>query len=339
MQNAYSRRPVYSSMQANQKISPKYQIIMGDWSHSEGLDVGVYLQWLETWVRGVDTGIQNTKKPMHVFEKGSNRWVNIRTYPVVTQSEKFFLQPKGMLHSSQSFQTGSDQIAWGEPEQNGTKLVFNTSVFSDGATLSGPISAIIYASSNNTNMVLIAKLFDVNPQGKAELLTSGAMLGSLSQLDQHKSWKDENGNIIWPWHKFDRDRYLKPNQNYRFDLALSPRQWAVNPNHHLRLEITTAQSTSICPKTGIPTTTDFELCGQTRVQEKTVLKGLYTIRYGSKFPSALNLPLMPLHAFKEVRAGQVPTPWNDGSRKIVDRNTIMPSHALPLDWSSDSSIP
>ncbi|MGP5548979.1 hypothetical protein [Psychrobacter alimentarius] len=46
----------------------------------------------------------------------------------------------------------------------------------------------------------------------------------------------------------------------------------------------------------------------TRVQEKTPPKGLYTIRYGSKFPPVLNLPLMPLHAFKEVRAGQVPTP-------------------------------
>lgn len=332
LQNAYIRRPVYAAMQANQKISPKYQIIMGDWGHSEGLDVGIYLQWLETWVRGIDTGIQDTETPMHLFEKGSNQWVNIKSYPVTTQYESFFLQPNERLEQSQSVKTENEKINWGEPEQNGTKRVFNTQIFPEGATLAGPMSVTLYASSNNSNLVLIAKLFDVNPQGQAELLTSGAILGSLSQLDQDKSWKDKHGNFIWPWHKFDREQYLKPNKVYRFDVALSPRQWAIKANHRLRLELTTAQSESICPNEGIPTTTHFELCGQTLSQLKTVPGGVYHLFYGTEYPSALNLPLLPLDPFKKIHAGQIPTAWNENLRKIVKQEPLIPTYALPLDW-------
>ena len=194
------------------------------------------------------------------------------------------------------------------------------------------MSVTLYASSNNSNLVLIAKLFDVNPQGQAELLTSGAILGSLSQLDQDKSWKDKHGNFIWPWHKFDREQYLKPNKVYRFDVALSPRQWAIKANHRLRLELTTAQSESICPNEGIPTTTHFELCGQTLSQLKTVPGGVYHLFYGTEYPSALNLPLLPLDPFKKIHAGQIPTAWNENLRKIVKQEPLIPTYALPLDW-------
>ena len=49
----------------------------------------------------------------------------------------------------------------------GGKLSYSTPPLAEGATLSGPISATIYASSSNTNMVLIGRLFDVAPGGTA----------------------------------------------------------------------------------------------------------------------------------------------------------------------------
>ena len=56
LQNAYAKRPVWLPMEKNQPVSPKYQMIMGEWKHAQGLDAAVYLQWLETWLQGKDTG-------------------------------------------------------------------------------------------------------------------------------------------------------------------------------------------------------------------------------------------------------------------------------------------
>lgn len=55
---------------------------MGNWGHGEGLDLGVYLQWFETWIKGKDTGIRNTQRPMHLFEMGTQRWTNVARYPL-----------------------------------------------------------------------------------------------------------------------------------------------------------------------------------------------------------------------------------------------------------------
>jgi hypothetical protein len=51
--------------------------------------MGVYLEWLETWLKGVDTGLQDTTLPMHLFEEGSGNWVNVRGYPLTDNYTKW----------------------------------------------------------------------------------------------------------------------------------------------------------------------------------------------------------------------------------------------------------
>ncbi|MBS0430909.1 MAG: CocE/NonD family hydrolase, partial [Proteobacteria bacterium] len=70
LQNAAAGRPVDAPMDIA-RSDPRWQIIVGDWSHAQGLDVGVYLQWFETWLKGADTGIARTTTPMHVYEMGT----------------------------------------------------------------------------------------------------------------------------------------------------------------------------------------------------------------------------------------------------------------------------
>ncbi len=55
----------YEPMDKDRKVSLRYQLIMGNWGHAQGLDPGIYLQWFETWLKGVDTGIENTSTPIH----------------------------------------------------------------------------------------------------------------------------------------------------------------------------------------------------------------------------------------------------------------------------------
>jgi uncharacterized protein len=327
LQNAHDKRDIFAPMTTRQATTPRYQIIMGNWPHAAGLDVGIYLQWLETWVRGVDTGIENTRTPMHLFEPGTNRWVNAAQFPFVTENTAWHLAPGETLQPGAK-NSGKETLVWGDPAQIGSKLNFTTPPFPKGATLSGAISATIYASSSNTNLELIAHLYDVSPDGSSIApLAKGVVLGSQHELDRSKTWTDKHGIVTWPWPTLQRDDYLKPDEVYRFDIALGPRQWAINPDHRLRLELTTQSPADVCPPADLPPKNEPNPCRLTAPQQVTVPGATYKILYGAKWPSALNLPQLPWKSFTEVRSGVPPTAWSENQRKLETRDIT-----LPLDW-------
>ena len=74
--------------------------------------------------------------------------------------------------------SGGDTLRFGAPDQSQGTLRFDTSALQVGATLSDPISATVYARSSNTNLALIARLYDVAPNGDAAQISIGAMLAS-----------------------------------------------------------------------------------------------------------------------------------------------------------------
>ncbi len=331
LQNAYAGRDVDLPMEKDQKVTPKYQLIMGGWDHGQGLDLGLYLEWLDTWMKNMDTGLQDSTTPMHVYEMGSDRWVNIKGFPQVDSYTRMNLG-NGVL--SMDRQKGSDILNYAEPETTGGTLEYISESFKDGATLSGPVSASIYAHSSNTNMVLIGHLYDVAQDGTETLITRGALVGSLSDLDENKSWKDENGTVIWPWPKLDKDKYLTPGVPQKFEMSLSTRQYGIKPGHKLKFVLTTKTPLSQCPVTGAPPKNDTEPCRLTGTQEKTVPGGVYTIRYGEN--STLNLPLTDYHHFMEVRSGKLDLIWNEGARILVSeqgQNTSEIESLLPMDDS------
>jgi predicted acyl esterase len=97
LQNGYAGRPLFGPMEKGQKCTAKYQIIIGDWSHAEGLNAAVYLEWLDTWLKGKNTGLQDVKNPLHLHETNTDRWVNVDTYPVVQDYTSLKLTRDGKL--------------------------------------------------------------------------------------------------------------------------------------------------------------------------------------------------------------------------------------------------
>lgn len=301
-QNAFNKIPVYRPMSQNTPVSPKYQLIMGDWAHGQGLEPLIFVQWFDTWMKGVKTGMEETTNPLHIYEVGSERWINTDRYPAVSDYSAFYLNPNYMLSKAKPSVAGAETLNWTKPSQNRGKISFSTSYFNEGATLSGPMSVTLYASSSNTNLELIASLYDVTPTGDSIRINFGAVLGSQSELDMSKTWKDNKGSYIWPWPKLDKDLFLKPHQVNRFDISLATRQYALKPGHKLVLQITTQSSEAVCPEKGIIPFT-AEPCGLTKPQSETLPGGVYTIFFSSKYPSALNLPLLPYNHFKSVDKG------------------------------------
>lgn len=325
LQNAAAGRPVDAPMDTA-RTDPRWQIIVGDWSHAQGLDVGVYLQWFETWLKGIDTGIARTATPMHVYEKGTGRWINLAGYPVARTSTRLQFGPGGTLAEAIPASDGSAQLRWGSPDARDGNVAFTSEPFVDGATIAGPISATIYAASSNTNLELIANLYDVAPNGDAQRISIGALLGSQSRLDPERSWHDDAGTTTWPWPLLLRDEYLQPDRMQRFDLFLALRQWGLAPDHRLRLVLTTQSPVSVCPLEGEPTFVS-EPCRLTAPQQATLPGGVYRIGFGKDQPSSLNLPLLAYRAFETVESGPTPTGWDETNRRMAPATTT-----LPLDW-------
>lgn len=334
LQNASSGRPVDAAMTTDQPVTSRYQLVVGGWRHAQGLDAGIVLEWLDTWLNGADTGLQRTTTPMHLYESGADRWINVARYPLVSGYASWALSADGQLAQS-GVQDGTARLVWGAPAGPDSHLSFTSAPWADGGTLAGPISATLYASSSNTNLELIAQLYDVAPDGAAVLVSRGAILGSLRELDPEKSWRDDAGAVIWPWPRLRRDDYLTPGEVVRLDVALAPRQWVVQPGHGLRLDLTTQTPIDRCPESGPPAENEPSPCRLTDTQRATVPGGVYTLRFGPGHASTLNLPQLPRNAFHSVRTGVPPTPWNESSRRIADPAQGDPIFALPLDWGTN----
>src|SRR5262249_12439410 len=138
LQNASRNRTVYAPMRPHQPTTPRYQIIVGDWGHGGGLDDGIVLEWFETWLKGINTGIQHTNTPMHLAEQGTNRWINAAQYPPVSRYTPWYLSGAGALTSDPSTLSGSETLQWGQPTAPGALLEYTTPPLPFGATLAGP---------------------------------------------------------------------------------------------------------------------------------------------------------------------------------------------------------
>jgi uncharacterized protein len=291
LQNAYFRRPLYAPMAPGQRATGRYQIIVGPWGHGQGIDQSIELEWFDTWLKGRHTGMAATSTPMHLYQLGSGTWINTADYPMVASYTPYYLNSAGTLTPSRPTTPGVDSIAYTQPAAPNGSITYATTPFPDGATLAGPISATLYASSSSTNINLIAELDDVAPGGTSTKLTSGSLVGSLRALDLPRSWFDDQGIDIRPYGSFATDHSLVAGKVYTLSLEVSPRVAQLAPGHSLRLTITTQM-----PATGCGALLGVDPCFPTAPQVQT-LPGTYQVEHSPALLSAINLPLLPHDCF------------------------------------------
>ena len=312
LQNAMKDRPVFGSegfatsgpMRSWQQPSGRYQIVIGPGRHGQGIDKTIQLEWYDTWLKGQRTDIQWTSTPLHLYESASDRWVNAARYPIVARSTPYFLAADGAL-SRRAGSPASDSITWAPPEEAGSSQTYTTSPFEDGATLAGPINLSVWASSSNTNLELVADVYDVAPDGTQTWITAGAVLGSLSRIDRARSWYDQSGLLIRPYQPFAADEYVPAGQTRRYDINVQARLWGLAPGHTLRLRLATQASTGATACGGAMGA--VYPCLLTAPQQATLPGGVYEIEHGRGRPSALVLPLLAYQALPTATSGPTPT--------------------------------
>lgn len=293
LQNAYFDRPTHAPMKPGQPTTNRYQIIVSPGGHCAGVNTATELEWMDTWLKGKSTRFSEAgATPMHLYQQGSGTWINTSNYPMVQHYTPYYLNASGKMSKSRPGQhAGSDSLRFTQPSKSGGTLTYTTGPLKHGATIAGPISARIHASSSSTNLNVIARLESVAPDGTATRISSGSLVASLRKLDVGRSWVDKSGTPVRPYGTFTGDDYLTPGKAYELDVAMSPDVTQILPGHSLRLVLSSQMQPSVC-SAGL----GKDPCFPTDPQLKT-LPGEYTIAHNASNPSAINLPLLPYECF------------------------------------------
>jgi hypothetical protein len=313
LQNAYFGRPLFAPMRPGRPVTGRYQVVIGPWEHGGGIDNNILLEWFDTWLKGVHTGMDRTNTPMHVFDRTAQQWVNLSSYPATDRYTPMYLGTDRTLSVGPVSNDGSDTIDWGRPE-NGATLTYTSAPTGKGFVLAGPVAATLYARSPGSNLELIATLQDVDPAGTVTKLSDGYVIGSLRARDATRSWRDRNGRSVRPWCVCDADHWLTPGQVERLDVRLKPVVATIAPGHALRLVLTTQAAAIDCTITHHPVdrpagmVVSGDPCYPTAPQLQT-LPGTYTIEHGPSAPASISLPMLPYGSFPYTGSGKIPTDW------------------------------
>ncbi len=128
LQNAWAGRPVNAPMAAGQPTTGRYQLIDGDYTHlSASVGGGVFnelqLKWFDTWLKGADTGMAETRTPLHYYDQGTRHYAETTTYPIsgaapttyYFSGERSGSAPSrndGSLTTAKPTSSGADTLVW-----------------------------------------------------------------------------------------------------------------------------------------------------------------------------------------------------------------------------------
>lgn len=149
-------------------------------------------------------------------------------------------------------------------------LAYTTPPFDEGRNIAGPITASLYASTDNTNTSWAVMLSVIKSDGTSRMLSKGQLLGAFRGLDESRSWyalasdaSPSNGNLpvdsreppahvhnedeeilIRPYHEFTQanEEPVEPGAIERYDVLMDPIFARIHPGDRLRLSIRTNSS-------------------------------------------------------------------------------------------------
>lgn len=264
--------------------------------------VDMHTRWYDQRLKGIATGIDD-EPPIKLFVMGANRWRFENEWPLArTQWTKMYLHGTGP-HDAQEDAVGDGSLS-GEPpsgyeqadrfrydpdnpvpswgaqyqsmdfcgprdrsgiERRADVLTYTTMPLERDIEVTGPVSAVIYATSSAIDTDFTAALVDVAPDGKAIILCEGICRARF-----------RNGT--------DKPEMMEPGEIYEFKIDMWDTSNLFMAGHRIRVEV----SSSNFPRynrnlnTGNPVETDTDV----RVAHQSMY-------HDAEHPSHVLLPVIP----------------------------------------------
>jgi putative CocE/NonD family hydrolase len=251
------------------------------------------LRWFDNQLKGLDNGIMQ-EPPVKIFVMGINRWRYENEWPLArTEYRNYYFSSKGdantlngdgNLKTKPSKKEMTDQYVY-DPEdpvptigamgpydmstleERPDVLVYTSPPLKKDLEVTGPVRAIIYASSSAVSTDFTAKLVDVYPDGRAIRICEGIIRASHRDPDATPS------NIV-------------PGKIYQFQIDLWATSNVFMKGHRMRVEI----SSSNFPRFDRNLNTGLNFATDT-----TMIKAEQTIYHSTDFPSRIILPVINNH--------------------------------------------
>jgi predicted acyl esterase len=303
-QNAFAGRPLYAPMKPGQPVTGRYQAIVGPWVHGEAYDsqqlLDLKLEWFDTWLKDVDTGMEDTDRPLHLYLNGGGRWIDTAYYPITRNPPTYHLAGTARETTRPGrADVWTGQLAWAPATEDNTLTYTSDPIQGRPQAIAGPSTLTVYVSANTSDVMLAAKLSVVRADGTTEdIAVDGALIGRQRTLDESRTWFGNGGQLLQPYHHFTEEsaQPITPGAIERLDIALLPTLTQLEPGDRLRLMIASQTPTGYHTQL-VPT-----------VEQTAVLAGgVYSIHTSRATPSSLRVPLIPVG-----RLHTSPVSWGPG---------------------------
>ena len=262
-----------------------------------------HIRWFDHWLKGIENGIAD-EPPVNVFVMGANRWRQADDWPIPgTRYTSYYLHSEGKANSlfgdggldtaaptsetpdrfdydpehpvmtaggSTCCSEDLTPISMGPREQQAVEwrpdvLVYSTPPLESDVEVTGPVKAVLYASSSARDTDFTAKLVDVSPNGTAINVAQGII-----RARYRDSW--------------EKPELMQPGQVYKFEIDLWSTSNCFLAGHRIRVEVASSNFPQFDrnPNTGNPFGQDAEL----QVARQTVY-------HDADHPSHIVLPVFP----------------------------------------------
>ena len=174
------------------------RLTIGPWKHTDpgvaGESLRDSLDWFGRHVLGRESG--TTRKRVRLFVGGVRRWLEVEEWPPPARSERWHLQPEGLLHTRLSGASAPDRYRYdpsdptpsvggsllsrsGGPRDNrdlerrSDVLVYTTAPLIRDVEVIGPIAAELHVRSSLAHTDFFVRLCDVEASGRSRNICDG----------------------------------------------------------------------------------------------------------------------------------------------------------------------
>lgn len=254
-------------------------------------------KWFDHWLKGQDTGVEDLP-PYRIFVMGKNFWRDENEWPLErTQYTKYYFHSGGSANTAagdgslsiencgdepgDSFlydpknpvptRGGCNLLGAGGPldqrviEKRQDVLVYTSEELKEELEVTGPVKAVVYASSSATDTDWTAKLVDVYPDGRAFNLCDGII---------RARYRNSATNPT----------LIKSGQVYRYEIDLWVTSNVFLKGHRIRVEI----SSSNFPRFDRNPNTGHKFGADAQLQKANQI-----IYHNSDYPSHIVLSVIP----------------------------------------------